>query len=350
MSLLLFGLVGLQAQAAFTSLYVFGDGVSTTTNNTLGGSLYYGQRYSNGRVWVEVLAERQGLTYESNKNWSYFGDYSSDLLANLNNFPAPADANTALFVVWVINADFVYNVNTYPTDDTVAWSNAVIQSVTNQWRAITNLYAKGARTLIMPNAVDLMKVPAYVYTPSADKTFVQQRIVDFNIAFAGMLNQARTSFSNLTIYAPDLFSLLNDIVTNSASYGLTNALLDGQSVAALDDPMLQDFSLNGPGTNHIFWDDLDPSAKAHAVLADVVQQLISPVRFSKIIPTTGSNRLEVVNIPIGRNGLLESSTNLLDWTVVQSCESTNTTRTFFVPRSDSHTFYRLRFPLAWTWP
>ena len=30
---LLFGLVVFQVQAAFTSLYVFGDGVSTTTNN-----------------------------------------------------------------------------------------------------------------------------------------------------------------------------------------------------------------------------------------------------------------------------------------------------------------------------
>jgi hypothetical protein len=54
---LLFGLAVLPAQAAFKSLYVFGDGLSTTTDNVQSPPLsasYYGSRYSNGRVWVEV--------------------------------------------------------------------------------------------------------------------------------------------------------------------------------------------------------------------------------------------------------------------------------------------------------
>ncbi len=348
----LLGLAGLPAQAAFTSLYVFGDGVCTTTNNTQGGALYYGHRYSNGRVWVEVLAQRQGLDYESNKNWSYFGHYSSELLTNLNHFAAPPDANSALFAIWVVNADFVYNVNTYPTNNTVAWNNAINQSVTNHWKGITNLYAKGARTLVMPNAVDLMKVPAYVYAPAANKSFVREKIVEFNAAFAAMLNQAKTSLTNLTIYQPDLFSLLDDIVTNAAYYGLTNALLAGQSVAALDDPALTDYSLNGPGTNHIFWDDLDPTAKAHAVLADFVQQLISPVRIQNIRRVNGSNQLDLVNVPIGRNGMLAGSTNLFDWpdTDTQAFNSTNATQMILVPSSGPLEFYRLRFPFAWSWP
>jgi len=50
------------AQTAFTSLYIFGDGVSTTTTNSFAGPLYYGRRFSNGRVWVEVLAQQLGLT------------------------------------------------------------------------------------------------------------------------------------------------------------------------------------------------------------------------------------------------------------------------------------------------
>jgi len=350
LGVLLFGLVGFRGQAAFTSLYVFGDGVCTTTNNTAGGSLYYGQRFSNGRVWVEVLAQRQGLTYEPAKNWSYFGDYSSDLVANVGKFTNAPDASTALFVIWVINADFVYNVNTYPTANTAAWNNAVNQSVTNHWGAITNVYAKGARTLVMPNAVDLMKVPAYVYTPAANKNFVRQKITDFNTAFAGMLNQARATLPNLTIYSPDLFTLLDDIVTNSVHYGLTNAQMAGESVAALDDPALADYSISGPGTNHIFWDDLDPTAKAHAVLADVVQQLISPPRISNITAVTGSNRLEIVNVPVGRNGFVQGTTNLFNWADGQSFDSTNIMQTILVPRTDTRKFYRLRFPFAWSWP
>ena len=62
--LLSFGPLVFPARAAFTSLYVFGDTVSSTTSNVLSypeSTFYYGQRFSNGRAWVEVLAQRQGL-------------------------------------------------------------------------------------------------------------------------------------------------------------------------------------------------------------------------------------------------------------------------------------------------
>ena len=87
---LLFGLAVCPAQAAFTSIHIFGDGISTTTNNPTPSQLYYGYnlRQSNGRVWVEVLAQRQGLGANSitnvswsnsSNNWSYYGQYSSIL-------------------------------------------------------------------------------------------------------------------------------------------------------------------------------------------------------------------------------------------------------------------------------
>ena len=69
-SVLLLGSLSARAEAQFTSLYVFGDGMCTTTNNGSGYAWYYGNRFCNGRVWVEVLSQWQGLTYNSNKNWS----------------------------------------------------------------------------------------------------------------------------------------------------------------------------------------------------------------------------------------------------------------------------------------
>lgn len=335
--------------AGFSSLYVFGDGVSTTTNNTLGGSLYYGRRYTNGRVWVEVLAQRQGLVYAPEKNWSYFGHYSSQLVTNLNAFSAP-DAASALFAVWIADADFVYNVGTYPTNNSVAWSNAIALSLTNHWRIITNLYAKGARTLILPNAVDLMKVPAYVYTPPPSKDFIRQRIVEFNSGLAELCKRAQTSLPAIRIIAPDLFKLLDDMVSNPVVYGLTNALLAGESVAALDDPAVADYSLNGPGAGHIFWDDLDPSARAHAVLADVIQRLLSPARIQSITPVGEVTQLEVANVPIGRSGFVDGTTNLRDWMPIKAFDCTNSTQTVLIPASAQSLFYRLRFSCNWTWP
>ena len=52
--------------------------------------------------------------------------------------------------------------NIYPSTNIVTWTNAINQSLTNHWNIITNLYyAKGARTLVMPNAVDITEIPEY---------------------------------------------------------------------------------------------------------------------------------------------------------------------------------------------
>ena len=98
--ILLFGLVTLPTKAAFNSLYVFGDALSATADpNAPGGPYFYGQRDSNGRVWVEVLAQRQGLVFENAKNNSYWDHNSSDLVTQLKDFIPPADVANDLFVV-----------------------------------------------------------------------------------------------------------------------------------------------------------------------------------------------------------------------------------------------------------
>lgn len=346
--LLLPGACVFPSRAAFTSLYVFGDGVCTTTNNPSAGAYYYGKRYTNGRTWVEVLAERQGLLYDPDKNWSYFGHYSPNLVINVSNFTAPSDAQTALFVVWVDDADFVYDLSyyaPYASNNLAVWTNAINRSLTNHLKAVHTLYAKGARTLIMPNAVDLTEVPYYSGLSSANKRFVRQRIVDFNAAFRIAMSNAAASLSDLTIYTPDFFTLLDNLVAQPGDYGFTPCGKD-----ALDDPSLTDKSLDGPGANYLFWDYLDPTAKAHAVMADLVQQLLSPVHFVNIVSLNGINRLEIGNIPIGRDGILELSANLTDWSPQEDFDSTNAVQSILVPATGSRQFYRLRFPFAWSWP
>lgn len=345
----LLGAFALPAPAAFTSLYVFGDGVSTTTNGP-GGAYYYGRRYCNGRVWVELLAQQQGLTYESNKNWSYFGHYSPNLVTNVNAFAAPPDASTALFVVWVNNADFVYGLNRGYGTNISLWTNAINQSLTNHFRAVTNLYAKGARTLIMPSAVDLMQVPYYVNYAPASKRFVRQQIQDFNAGFVAMLNQAQGTRPGLTIHAPDFLSVLDKLVAHAPDFGLTNALKNGQTVDALQDPSLPDKTPNGRGTNHIFWDNMHPTAKVQARILEEVQQLLSPARISSFSVRTGWSRLELTSLPLGRNGFVEGSTNGVDWTSVGTIISTNATQVLSHPAIESQQFYRLRFPFSWAWP
>jgi phospholipase/lecithinase/hemolysin len=378
---LLFGLVVLPARAAFTSLYIFGDGVSTTATNhdSSTAPFYFGGRWSNGRIWVELLAQQLGLTnnywystnssnqvsytnlsasstnwsYSSN-NWSYFGDTSSNLVANVNAFTAPPNASNALFIVWVNDADFVNDMgNFYPSTNLVTWTNGINLSLANHYAAITNLYAKGVRTLLMPDAVDISEVPQYAQNyPSAYKNFVRQMVIIFNTGFGVTLSNAMVSCPSLQIYEPDFFTKFDNILANPGSYGVTNVLYNGQSIDVIEDPFLADKSLNGPGTNYVFWDYTDPTAKVHAIMADVAKQLLAPTQISQITSQNGSNRLALANVPIGLNGIVLGSTNLAftNWTTVTSFNSTSSAQSVFVPISGPLQFYRLNFPFAWTWP
>jgi phospholipase/lecithinase/hemolysin len=411
---LIFGSLAFSAQAGFSSICIFGDSLSTTTTNNFWPTpYYYGQRYSNGRTWVEVLAQRQGLGANSitNVNWSFssnnlsfYGNYSALLVTNINKFAAPANATNDLFILWVDNADFVGDVNAIIKNNgtnQTQWTAAISQHLANHFSIITNLYAMGCRTLIAPNAVDVTEIPEYNNSPAAWRAFVRQQIISFNTGYAAMLQQVSASSPGLTIYNPDIFSLLDNVLTNAASYGLTNALYDAgvgtgpQSIDVIDAyyyGLLNSTALNGPGANYVFWDAISPTAKMGEVIADYVQQYISPVQISGITAVNGSNQvnvtLNVANLPVGLNGFVDGCTNLAqaNWTPVTNFNSVATLQPisltappFVLP--DGYTnysgggpidinpndppstntasgppfvsmaqFYSLRFPFAWQWP
>ncbi|MFN3407651.1 MAG: SGNH/GDSL hydrolase family protein [Limisphaerales bacterium] len=353
LSLLL--LSGAWPAMAFTSLHVFGDSASSLTNGP-GTTNYYGGRYCNGRIWVEVLAQRQGLVSDPAKNWSFFGHYSNLLVTNAANYPPPADAATALFVVWVNNADFVGmtfdNSPPYTSNATTMtfWTNRMNQSLANHSNIIQTLYQKGARTLLMPNVVDLGFTPYFNGTAAGSRAFLRQRIVDYNAAFAALLQQRQATLPGLVIRSPDLFTLLDRMVTNAAAYGLTNALAGGIMVDALTDPAFANKSLNGPGTNHLFWDYLNPGAKAAAVIADLAHQTLTPTRVAALVPQGATLRLDAVNLPIGLPGFVETSTNLVHWTTGPAFLPTNGVQSVTLTPDGPRGFHRLRFPFAWSWP
>jgi hypothetical protein len=217
---------------------------------------------------------------------------------------------------------------------------------------------------------------------------MRQRCIAFNTNFTATLNQAMAACPGLKIYSPDFFALLDSALTNAPALGLKNTLLNSLSIDATDDPLLLDKSLAGPGATYVFWDYLDPTARLHAIMADVTQQLVSPAQIVQVTPLlTGVDQLDVASLPIGLNGVVEGITvtnsSPAGWAPVQSFSSpgaaqslfvvapqfpsfptnfgsgggnidptnpgTNTVTTATLQTSHSQ-FYRLRFPFAWNWP
>jgi phospholipase/lecithinase/hemolysin len=383
-SLWLFTIAAFQSWANFSSLYVFGDALSATADPSAPGAPYfYGQHWSNGRVWVEVLAQRQGLTYDASKNDSYYDHNSFQTVIDVTNFTPPPDVATALFIVWVCNAD-TFDSATVP-DNASQWTSDISLAQANHLLIITSLYAKGVRTLVMPGVVDISEIPAFNAGTTLTPT-EHAGCVAYNLAFSNTINQARALCPGLTIYTPDFFTLLNNVLANASDYGLTNALSSrGYSIDAYDDPSIVNLTLDGQGTNYIFWDPQDPTAQFHAVIADVVQQIISPVQINHLAVSAASNRLDVANVPVGLSGFVEGTTNLAQtsWSPVTNFNSTATFQSIFVPApqlppaypasgtggngsTDPNNtnnvgttynapfspaqFYQLYFPYAWSWP
>ena len=272
-----------------------------------------------------------GVVFDNTKNNSNWDHNSSTLATQIRSFTAPPDVANDLFIVWVCNAD-TFDAASASTPLTPTQRQATnILSQANHLQIITNLYAKGVRTLILPNAVDLSKIPAFNAGTLAPT--IHAECVDYNTKFANTIAQARALCPGLKIYSADFYALLNNALTNAASYGLTNALsAKGYSIDAYNDPTITTLTLNGKGTNYIFWDSHDPTAKFHEVMADVVQQTISPVQISQITALASSNLLNVVNVPVGLNGFVDATTNLTStWTALQSVTSASTAQSVFVP-------------------
>jgi outer membrane lipase/esterase len=341
----LLALASASAHAAYSSLYTFGDGVCTTTNSP-GGAQFYGHRYSNGRVWIEVLAERQGVGYEVNKNWSFFGHYSRNLVTNVSAFAAPGDASSALFIVWVNNADFVDILGdpsiTYSSNNIAKWTNAMNFSISNHLTAVQTLYQKGARSFVLPLTVDITKAPFYSLSVN-DEAFVRQRIVDYNLSFTNRLRQWQATRPGVSLFTPDLFKLFDGLTQTPGIFGLTNST--GYALESFPTAPLW-----GAGTNFLFWDYLHPTAKVHEIIADTVQNLIAPPRITSGSAVSGAVTWQLANLPIGLGGMVETGTNFATWTATGSFMSTNATQLVTAPVTASPQFFRLRFPFAWTWP
>jgi len=301
-------------------------------------------------VWVEVLAQQEGILYDSNKNWSYFDCGSGDVVTNVAHFNPPASVTNALFVIWVNNADIYDEVLNNDTNAS-EWANAINVSQTNYFKAVTNLYfAKNLRTLVLPNAADVSKVPyfnQYSYT-----NFIRQQCQNYNVAFSNTVKRIRTTCPALTVYVPDVFSLVDDVFANPGNYGLTNVLKNGVSINALGDPNLKNLSLNGPGGNYIFWDFLDPTARLHAAIGCFVQAVIAPAQLTGMVQVDIRNRLDLMNVPVGLGGTVLYATNLTQavWLTNSTFSSLTLTQSVFVTPTNAQGFYQVKFPWTWTWP
>jgi phospholipase/lecithinase/hemolysin len=242
-----------------TQLYVFGDSLSDAgmVFQATGGmyppsTTYFQGRYSNGRVWIEYLADRLHLTTKQTNNFAYGGatsgnlasSYVPSLLTQVQSFTQThqkANPN-ALYVVWAGANDYLQGVN-----------NATVP-VENVTKAIASLTNVGAKKILVANLPDLGKLPATINnTNAANLSSLTQA---HNQGLRRSLKVITQQNLQLEIVTLDASTLYRDAIANPSAFGFTNVMSSCMSS-----------SCNNPD-QFLFWDGIHPTTAAHRIIGD----------------------------------------------------------------------------------
>lgn len=259
------------AATLFTGLYSFGDSLSDAGNTSLatGGAApgpgYYNGRYSNGPVWVELLATRLGLPATSQslaggKDYAWAGAYTTTggsvptLQQQANQFIGGGGSflPTDLVTVWGGANDFLLGGQ---TDPTIPAANIAT--------VIATLAGAGAKNILLLNLPDLGYTPELLATgsPAAIGGF-SMLSQGFNATLAASVPSLEANLG-IDIHLLDVFGIGTELRTHPGDYGFTNttlgALPSGNAANAAE---------------FLYWDTVHPTARVHGIFADQAFALV----------------------------------------------------------------------------
>ena len=337
LTLMLFWLAGFAPMLAYDAIYAFGDSLTDTGNVPAPAPSYYQGRYSNGPLWIEHLAPRLGLTYNPSDNYAESSGETSNALAQVQRFVAPTNASQSLFVVWAGGNDFIHNFTRGIND--AFWNSLIAKSVDNLSNAVVQLYADGARTIVVPNQVDLSHIPAVLDSgyPTFVFAYLSNKVTLFNTGLAGSLAALANAKPDLQLIRPDVHTRFSAVLANLASGGFTKADPD-----ALSDPVLTDKSFTGLGQHYVFWDGIHPTTKAHVLVAQwFFAELPQP---QLAITVSGDSlQLNLSHLQAGQVYTVQESHDLSGWSDLATVNATNSVQPWSTPLGPVlQAFFRLK--------
>lgn len=262
--------------ATFDEIYVFGDSQVDDGNlfAATGGVVpqsppYFNGRFSNGPIWVELLAPQLGLTANPATNFAFGGtttgttnvatgmfnvvDPLPGLLTQVDNFTTAfptADPN-ALYIVEAGRLDYLMLGETETA--------TVINNLSN---AVTRLSTAGARNIMVANLLDLGKIPAGLASPSSDSLTNLTNQHNSNLA---MSLQTLEVDLDINIIPLNFNSLFNEVLAEPGRFGFTDV-----TNSCLTSPgfLTPPFTECPNPDQFLFWDTQHTTAPAQRIFAD----------------------------------------------------------------------------------
>ncbi len=267
---------------SFSAIIIFGDSLSDTGNINaetviVPQSPYHLGRFTNGDVWVELLARHYGLearpSYLGGTNFAQGASGTGRGLANFSGLPLGPNVReqvglyhgqpngTELFVVWG-GANDVFDV----LRDACTMTPA--QMADNVFLAIAMLYDRGGRQFLVPNLPDIGKAPRYLDGELA--ATATQLSHDFNTTLADRLDQL-DQLSGIKIYRLDVWALFDTAIADPPP-GVTNVTQPAWSGSFLG--YLGSGALVADPDTYLFWDTIHPTRISHGLIAAAAIDLV----------------------------------------------------------------------------
>lgn len=320
---LVFGLSALATSVcaqnrAFTNQYSFGDSLSDSGNlfaitSSFGApnpdARYFQGRFSSGPVFTELLGSRMALaatapsSVRSGLNFAFGGATaggSSVLPASMSVqiglfqsrgiVPAKTDLFTVLFgandLIPVLSAP---TTAANPGNLDVAGASAAATVA----GGVQTLIGLGAKNIVVNGLPSLGATPRTVAAGSNGIAFGLRASNAFNAELKARLRTiaAGNAASDVNVVYVDLQGALDRIILDYKSLGFSNVtsfVLAPASAGGGGDP-----------NNYVFFDDIHPTAKTHALLANAITETLNPEPVVGFSATQGTAALALQAIGVG---------------------------------------------------
>jgi phospholipase/lecithinase/hemolysin len=265
------------AGAPFNNLVVFGDSlsdignISQATFGTTPGQYYSNGRFSNGPVYAELFAAGLGLptltrSTAGGNDFAYGGAQTTGTGGFEGLFIRDVDEQVTQFLSSrTASANVLFLILTGANDLNGGQTN-VNAPVSSLSTSINRLVTAGARQFLVLNLPPLGDTPQHNGSASTRDQY-DARSQQFNTALANMLDGVRSANPSVTISELDVFSFFNRVLADPQLFGFVNVT---SSAAPGLQPGATSYNTSQIAANanqYLFWDDLHPTAAAHAVLA-----------------------------------------------------------------------------------
>ena len=255
----------------FNRIVSFGDSLADTgTAHILTDGIlppymgYPTDRYSNGLVWVEYLAQRLDVPID---DYAVAGAYTDDrnfaqMTTDLGGVELPGLADQIEMFLADTAEQPVGNRDLFTlvigANDLFGYASGLSElpypgAVFNTFAAVETFLDAGARNIVVILLPDVTVTPAFADISEEDEANLKGLVNLYNADLADGLRELEASHP-CTIVIVNLSAFLNELVHNPGDYGFTNVTI----------PAL--FNLAEADTS-LFWDTVHPTTFGHQLLS-----------------------------------------------------------------------------------